>query len=271
MEENYSVLMSIYEKDNSEYLQGAIDSMLNQTIKPEQFVLVVDGPITEELEWKVKVYAENPIFTIVRIKKNGGLANALNTGLEYCRNDLVARMDADDISLPKRCEAELKMFANYSNLVVCGCNIDEFYEEPSNIHASRIVPAKYDEIKKFGKKRQPFNHPTVMYKKGFIKEIGGYPLIRRKEDFDLFSRILVSGAYVRNIDKSLYLYRADEKNYLRRKSKENVKAALYVYTLHKKRGGCSWIDYIVICGAEVLFYILPLNIMKILSDKLLRK
>lgn len=269
--QKYSVLMSVYEKDNPEYLIMAINSMLNQTVPPSQFVIVEDGPLQNELINVLDKYKKNDIFTIVKIEKNGGLANALNIGLEKCKNELVARMDADDISLPERCEKELILFNKYENLVVCGCNIDEFYDNISDVRTSRIVPSKYEDIKKFGRKRQPFNHPTVMYKKSKIIELGGYPNFRRKEDFDLFSRVIVSGAYARNINESLYLYRANENNYLRRKSKENMLAALKVYGLHRNRNGCRWMDYIEMCGAEILFYILPVRIMKIISDKVLRQ
>lgn len=269
--EKYSVLMSVYEKDNPEYLRMAINSMLNQTVSPNQYVVVKDGPLSDELNNVINEYKNDPIFTIVSSKENNGLAHALNIGLKCCKNELVARMDADDISLPERCEKELKLFEKFEDLVVCGCNIDEFFNDISDIRTSRVVPSQYEEIRKFGRKRQPFNHPTVMYKKSKIQELGGYSKLRRKEDFDLFSRIIVSGAFVRNIDESLYLYRANENNYLRRKSKENMQAALKVYKRHKSRGGCGCLDYIAMCIAEVFFYLLPVKVMKAVSDRVLRK
>lgn len=264
--------MSVYEKDNPEYLQLAIDSMLNQSVRPSQFVLVIDGKIGQELQRVIDNYdVAEDIFSVVRLEKNSGLANALNIGLEHCSNNLVARMDADDISLPDRCEKELSYFEKYDDLAVCGCNIDEFYDDIHDIRTSRVVPGEYENIVRFSHKRQPFNHPTVIFKKDIVLKVGGYPELRRKEDFDLFSRIIASGAYVRNVDESLYLYRANENNYLRRKSKENMKAALQVYKLHRRRGGCGLIDYIVICSAEIMFYIMPKGLMRIVSDKLLRK
>lgn len=272
-DKQYSVLMSVYIEDKCEYVKLAIDSMLNQTVKPEQYVIVKDGKVNDDIEKLLIEYdKEYPnLFTIVKIKNNSGLANALNEGIKVCRNELVARMDADDISLPERCEKELEMFIDNPNLAVCGCNIDEFYDNKNNIKSSRVVPCEYEDIKNFGRKRQPFNHPTVMYKKTVIEEVGGYPDLRRKEDFDLFSRIIVSGAYVRNIDESLYLYRANINNYLRRKSKENMKAALEAYKLHRDRKGCGMFDYIEICTAEIIFHFLPIGIMKVVSDKILRK
>lgn len=268
----YSVLMSVYDKDKSEYLKMSIASMLNQTIPPEQFVLVIDGPIKEGIERIVDEYSDKEkLFTVVRLTENEGLANALNIGLRYCRNELVARMDADDISLPERCERELELFRKYPELVICGCNIDEFYDDEYHVKTSRNVPSKYEEILRFARRRQPFNHPTVIYKKSIIIKCGGYQKLKRKEDFDLFSRILASGYYARNVNQALYLYRADENNYRRRKSKKNVVSAFYVYKRHLKRKGCSVFDFMIMCGGEIIFFILPYKLMRILSDKMLRK
>lgn len=270
---NYSVLMSVYAKDNPEYLTLAIESMLNQTIRPEQFVIVQDGPLPDSLEKVISTYEEkeSQLFTVVRLKKNGGLANALNVGLTNCRNELVARMDADDISLPLRCEKELEKFAENDNLVICGCNIDEFYDTPQNVRTSRVVPSKYKDILKFMRRRQPFNHPTVIYKKSKVIEAGGYPKLRRKEDFDLFSRMLARGYYALNVDESLYLYRANEQNYARRKSWVNTKSAIYVYKLHYIRRGCTLIDCVSISLAEIFFWIMPAKIVARISDIFLRR
>lgn len=272
-DKQYSVLMSVYIKDKCEYVKSAIDSMLNQTVKPEQYVIVEDGEIGGDIKELLSGYKKEypDMFTIVKIKNNSGLANALNEGLKVCRNELVARMDADDISKPERCEQELNLFNEYENLDICGCNIDEFYSSPEKVQSSRIVPYEYEEIKRFMKRRQAFNHPSVMYKKTKVIENGGYPLLKRKEDFDLFSKMINNGCYAMNINKSLYLYRADKGNYMRRKSLTNVKSSIYVYWRHLKRGGCSIIDFLIICGGEILFYMLPYQVMKPVSDKLLRE
>lgn len=271
--EKYSVLMSVYINDRATFVKKSIDSMLNQTIKPEQYVIVEDGELEEETEKIIDNYKKKypDLFEIVKIEDNMGLANAMNMGIEHCRNELIARMDADDISLPNRCEEELGMFEKYENLSVCGCNIKEFDGEETNIKRLRVVPENYEDIVKFFRKRQPFNHPTVMMKKSVVQECGCYVNLRRKEDFDLFSRIVTSGYYVRNIAEPLYLYRADENNYKRRKSKENMKSAIYVYKKHWKRKGCSLFDFLIISLAEIVFLILPNKFMKIVSNKVLRK
>lgn len=270
--EKYSVLMSVYEKDNPEYLAASIESMLNQTIRPEQFVLVVDGAVPEPIEQTIQSYERNTeLFTVVRLQKRGGLGNALNQGMQHCRNELVARMDADDISLPERCELELQLFREEPELAVVGCAIAEFYGTPDDIRTYRVVPESYEAVRRFMRKRQAVNHPTVIYKKSEVVKVGGYEPLQRKEDFDLFSRMIAGDCRIQNLSVPLYLYRADENNYYRRKSKENLKSSIYVYRRHLKRGGCSIADFLVICTAEVLFFLLPYPAMKYLSDKILRK
>ena len=132
---NYSVLMSVYDKEKPEYLKQSIESMLNQTVKPEQFVVVEDGALNKSLSDIIDKYKAdfNELFTIVKLQVNGGLGNALNQGLKACRNELVARMDSDDISLPRRCEKELKLFLDNPELSIVGTNIDEFWDNPNEI------------------------------------------------------------------------------------------------------------------------------------------
>lgn len=269
----YSVLMSVYAKDKPENLKAAVDSMLDQTVPPDQFVVVIDGVVPDELMDVISRYKNEymAVFTVVPLLENGGLGNALNEGLKYCRNDLVARMDADDISLPTRCEKELEMFEKDRMLSICGCNIDEFCESTDNIKHSRVVPEAHEEIKKFMRRRQPFNHPTVIYRKSEVLASGGYEKLRRKEDFDLFSKMLSRGCRAANVGESLYLYRADTESYERRKSWQNLKNAVYVYRRHLGRRSCSVLDYVILCGAELIFVMLPNRIMKKLSDKMLRE
>lgn len=271
-EMKYSVLMSVYAKDNPEYLSEAINSMLAQTVLPEQFVIVIDGPVSDKLKQVIRKYQHDydNLFTILPLKHNGGLGNALNVGLRYCRNELVARMDADDISLPERCEKELWEFVKHPELAICGCNIDEFEGQPKNVLASRIVPVSDKEIKKMMRRRQAFNHPTVIYKKSAVLKEGGYIAIKRKEDFDLFSKMMTAGNLARNLKESLYLYRVNSDNYKRRKSWNNFKSGVYVYWKHLERKGCSVCDFLFVFVSELFFFLAPYPIAKAFSDKFLR-
>ena len=270
---NYSVLMSVYAKDNPEYLTLAIESMLNQTIRPEQFVIVQDGPLPDSLEKVISTYEEkeSQLFTMVPLEKNCGLGRALNEGLMYCRNDLVARMDADDISLPARCARELELFAQNQSLSICGTNIDEFYDTPDNVQTIRRVPSKYEDIKKMIRRRQPFNHPTVMFKKSEVLRCGSYGNLKRKQDYDLFSRMINMGCYACNIDESLLKFRADKDNYKRRKSWQYVKSSMDVALLNYKRGYSNILDLAYILLGQMILFIMPLKVMTKISDKMLRE
>lgn len=271
--EKYSVLMAVYSKDSPDELKQSIESMLSQTVVCDQFVIVQDGPIGEELNKVIDDYVSNcpDLFTLVKLEKNYGLGIALDEGLSACRNDLVARMDADDISLPERCEKLLKLFEENPNLAIAGTNIDEFYDDPTKIVSSRIVPYDYDSIRKFIRRRSPFNHPTVMFRKSEVIRCGGYGKMKRKQDFDLFARMLNMNCYALNINESLLLFRSNENNFKRRKSWEYCKSYIYVEKENYKRGYCSMWDLIVVIVGQLVMLIAPMWLVKILSNKFLRK
>ena len=270
---NYSILMSVYEKENPEFLVQSIESMLKQTVFPEQFVIVKDGPLTSELDEMLKKYEEQypQLFTIVPLEQNSGLAVALDTGLAQCRNELVARMDSDDISLPERCEKQLARFENNLRLTVLGTNIDEFNESPENVKRSRVVPSEYEQILKMIRRREPFNHPTIMFKKSEVIRCGGYGKLRRCQDFDLFSRMMNMGCYAENINESLLLFRANESNYKRRKGKKSTEGYMTVMKLNYKRGFCSWTDMLYARTAQFALAVMPTGLMKWVSNTFLRK
>lgn len=270
--QKYSVLISLYHKENPEWFCESMDSMLKQTIKPNQIVLVLDGPVGDQLEEKVRFYENSyeHLIDILRLKSNVGLGKALDKGLQICANELVARMDTDDISLPSRCEKQLEKFQQDDELTLIGTNIDEFYDEPSNIVSSRVVPSTHEEIKTFIKRRSPFNHPSVMFKKSVVQDVGGYGKLRRKQDLDLFSRIINSGYKAENINESLLLFRSNKNNFKRRKSWSYVKSYIYAQYTIFKRGDCSIVDFLYVVFGQLTLYVLPLPILKKVSNRFLR-
>ena len=270
---NYSVLMSVYDKEKHEYFEQSIQSMLQQTAKPEQFVIVEDGILNEDLQKIIKKYkSESPdLFTIVPLKQNVGLGRALDYGLRACRNELVARMDSDDISLPQRCEKQLNVFSKDKQLAIVGTNIDEFWDNPKEIKCSRVVPSEPEEIKKQIGRIQPFNHPTVMYKKSEVIRCGGYGKMKRKQDRDLFSRMINMGCKARNIDESLLLFRSNADNYKRRKSWTYCKSTIDVTMKIYQRGHCSLGDLAYVTAGQIALFLMPMPIMKFVSDNVLRK
>ncbi len=265
--------MSVYAKENPDYLRMSIESMLDQTMAPDQIVIVKDGRLTDELDEVISYYESRypDIFTIVPLEKNVGLGRALNEGLKRCRNELVARMDTDDISVKERCELQVQEFLKNEELSIVGGIIDEFYVEPSNVIASRVVPLKNEDILKFSRRRNPFNHPTVMYKKSAVLECGGYGNNRLTEDYELFVRMLRKGYMGMNTNKTLVLFRADE-NYLKRrkkwiKCKENIAIIYHLW----KQGHSGLFDLIIVALSSLIVYIMPLWFMKWVYHTFLRK
>ena len=220
--EKYSVLMSLYKKEKPEYLQLAIDSMLNQTVKPDEIVLVEDGPLTDELYAVLDEYGDK--LTRVRNEKNLGLGLALNVGLRACRNELVARMDTDDISKPERCEEQLRYFEQHPETDIVGGDIAEFIGDETNIIGKRMVPQTDAEIREYMKKRCAFNHMSVMYKKTAVEAAGGYQDWFWNEDYYLWIRMWLNGAVFGNTGTVLVNVRTGEEMYQRRGGKKYFKS-----------------------------------------------
>jgi glycosyltransferase involved in cell wall biosynthesis len=265
--------MPIYIKEKPRYFEQSIESMLAQTVKPEQIVIVKDGYLNDELDSVIKKYTTRyfGLFTIVTLETNQGIGKALDIGLKSCRNELVARMDTDDISLPVRCEKQLKMFEKYPELGLLGSNVDEFYDESENVKSTRRVPSDYESIVKFMRRRSPFNHPTVMFRKSEVVRCGGYGQMRKRQDLDLFARMLNMGCFALNVDESLLLFRSNEDNFKRRKSWENCMSYIEVIKGNWRRGYCSFTDYLYVAVTQTLIWIMPVGLFKWISNKFLRE
>lgn len=271
--EKYSVLMSLYVKEKPEYLRPAIDSMIHQSVAPDEIVIVEDGPLNDELYSVIDEYTEKypNLFNIVVNEKNMGLGLALNVGLKNCKNELVARMDTDDISKPERCEKQLRVFAQKPELSIVGSFVDEFYSSADQVVSVRAVPEKHDDIYNFAKKRSAFNHPAVMYRKSKVLENGGYSDLRRNQDVDLFGRMLFSGCKAENIGESLLCFRSNDDLAKRRKSWENTKS--YIDTIKRfwKMGYASFGDYALIAVAQTGMFLMPVKVQHWVYKTFLRK
>lgn len=271
--EKYSVLMSLYIKENPDYLRLAIDSMLNQTVTPNEIVIVEDGPLNDGLYEVISEYIEKypDLFNIVVSEKNIGLGLALNEGLKACKNELVARMDTDDISKPQRCEKQLKVFRSKPELSIVGSFVDEFYSSPSQVVSTRAVPEKHEDIYNFAKKRSAFNHPAVMYRKSKVLEFGGYADLRRNQDVDLFGRMLFAGCKAENIGESLLWFRSNDALAKRRKSWENTKSYIDTVKRFWKMGFASFSDYLIVAIAQTGMFLMPIKLQHWIYKKFLRK
>lgn len=266
--EKYSVLMSLYKQEHPDYFRLALDSMLNQTVKPDEIVLVEDGPLTDELYAVVEEYKSH--LTVVVNERNLGLGLALNNGLKVCRNELVARMDTDDISKLDRCEKQLKRFEEKPELSIVGSYIDEFVGDPSNVISQRKVPLTSEAIYNFAKRRSAFNHPAVMYRKSSVLAEGGYNDLKRNQDVDLFGRMLFAGYKAENIGEALLWFRSSDELVARRKSWQNTKS--YIGTIMKfwKMGYSSFSDYMKVVIAQTGMFLLPASMQNWVYKTFLR-
>ncbi|MDY5382765.1 MAG: glycosyltransferase, partial [Megasphaera elsdenii] len=195
MPANYSVLMSVYYKEHPDYLRQSMQSIYDQTVPTDDFVLVSDGPLTPELDAVIADMQQQfgSRLHVCRLSKNGGLGKALNFGIGQCKNDLVARMDSDDVSRPDRCQRQLAIFHDHPEYSLVSGIVEEFSDTITNVSVRRIVPEHQDDIIVFAKKRNPFNHPCIMYKKSAVQAVGSYQDFYLLEDYYLWIRMLQHG------------------------------------------------------------------------------
>ena len=238
-DKKFSVAMCVYGGDNAEHFQTAVESVLNQTIVPNEIVLVVDGPVPEVLDNVIHKYEELDFFRVIRFAENQGHGNARRAGLLVCANELVALMDADDICMPSRFEKQLEKFLLDNALDIVGGNISEFVGSPENVIAKREVPANDTDIKEYMRERCPMNQMTVMFKKSSVQSVGGYLDWYCDEDYYLWIRMAMANKKFANIPEVLVNVRVGEEMYQRRGGLKYFKseAKLQKYMLDKQMIG----------------------------------
>ena len=269
--ENYSVLMSVYFKEQPNNLRQAMESMRQQTAPTDDFVLVCDGPLTDDLDAVINEEQEKfePILHVLRLEKNEGLGNALNEGLKLCRNELVARMDSDDISRPERCEKQLELFERYSDISLSSGAVSEFIDDLADPTGKREVPITDEEIRIFSRKRNPMNHPCVMFKKSAVEHSGGYKeTYHLFEDYYLWVRMLMKGFKARNTKDVLLDMRSPTDMYLRRGGKKYADDMLRFHQWMKKSGWSSEVDYLTGAVPHAVVCVLPNGARKLVYGKL---
>ena len=260
--EKYSVLMSVYAKEKPEHLRASIDSILKQTVSADDFVLVCDGFLTPELEEVISELGGG--LNVVRLSENVGLAAALAAGLLHCANDLVMRMDSDDVAVPTRAEKQLLAMENAD---LCGGTAAEFERDIADSVSRRELPSGHDEIVRFARRRNPFNHPTVMFRKSLVEKAGGYsgdfPLA---EDYYLWVRMISAGARCANVSDVLVYMRVGDGLYKRRSGRKYYKDMKKFYRYLYKSGFSAYKDYFICTRAQLMGSLFPK-----LTRKLLRK
>lgn len=214
----FSVAMSVYKSDNPDFFDRALSSITDeQTIIPNEIVLVVDGPVNDEINAVIDKYeSKYEIFKVIRLEQNGGLGNALKIAVENSSNELIARMDSDDVSVSTRFEEQLKYFETNPEIDIVGGDITEFIGEENNIVGKRSVPLSNESIREYMKTRCAMNHVSVMYKKKAVESAGGYQDWFWNEDYYLWIRMWLNGAVFANTGSVLVNVRVGEEMYQRR-------------------------------------------------------
>lgn len=271
MKQQFSVLMSIYIKEQPKYVRQCFDSLLKQTVLADEWIIVEDGPLTNELYEILEEYEERYVGLIKRIalKQNVGLGLALNEGILHCTYDLIARMDTDDVSRKDRFEKQLKEFEENPQLDICGSHILEFEDSINKITSYRKVPIEDSDIKKYQKRRDAFNHMTVMYKKNAVLNAGNYQHAMLMEDTLLWVNMILTGAQCANVDDYLVWARTGKNLYERR----GGWTYFHRYCNGRKKiletGYISYWDYIITILAQLIVAMVPSQIRKKIFQDLL--
>jgi glycosyltransferase involved in cell wall biosynthesis len=270
---SFSVLMSVYHKEDSLYLKEAIKSILCQTKVPSEIVLVKDGPLTSELEAVIKEFVESykNLFKIVPLKQNVGLGKALEIGLKECTYPLVGRMDSDDLSLENRFEKQLDFLENHLEYDVVGAWIEEFDEDPGVVKAVRRVPEHHEEIFKLGKYRNPMNHVTVMFRKDKVIESGSYQSLLWFEDYYLWFRMIKDSKRFYNLQESLVKVRGGTDMLKRRGGIKYIKYEFLLQKIFLESKYINVVEFIYNLSVRVGTRILPNNVRGLIYTKVLRK
>jgi glycosyltransferase involved in cell wall biosynthesis len=239
----FSVLLPVYAGDDPRFLERAFRSVTDeQTLRPAEVVVVRDGPVGTPLAAVLaalpEVAAESGVqVQVVELVDNVGLARALERGLAACSHDVVARMDADDVSLPDRFARQVALVAQGYDLV--GSAIQEFADEDSP-GIVRVPPLTSDEVARASRFVSPFNHPSVVYRASVVGRAGGYEHLPLMEDYWLFVRMLATGARACNLAEPLVLYRVGAGAYARRGGLRLLRSELRLQVLMRRSGWTSW-------------------------------
>lgn len=269
-----SVVMSVYFKENPIYLKQSLESVINQTLRPNEIVLVKDGPLTIELESIINEYEENysEIFQVIALPENKGLANALNVGINNAKYSLIARMDSDDICFNDRFEKQVKVL-NEFNLDILGGQIVEFGKDTSDVISRRIVPCEHSEIVKLLKFRSPFSHPTILFKKEVFDALKGYDSTIFPEDYDFFVRAYLKNFKFGNIPDEVLWFRLGENKSDAIKRRWGVSYAKNEFNLYKKFLNINfynYFDFLKVVFLKIPIRLLPFFMFKFIYFKMAR-
>ncbi len=267
-----SVLMSVYIKEKPEYLRAALESIVKQTYPVDEILLIEDGPLTEELYEVLNEYKEKypKVLHTFAFKQNQQLGRALAKGVTLCRNELIARMDTDDIAMPKRIARQVTYMNAHPEVHVLGGSIREF-NDAGTTDRVKTMPKTQKEILSYVKNRNPLNHMTVMFRKSAILEVGNYQHFPYLEDYSLWSRMLAKGYQIRNLDSILVKARTSMDLVRRRSGWKYFKDFARLRKFQHELGLTTIIEYIISMTGTFIVLMQPGFIKELAYKKILRK
>jgi len=266
----FSVLLSVYSKENPLYLKDALKSIYNQTVLPSEVVLVKDGFLTPSLDLVIEEFNKiHSNLKVISLTENKGLGFALNEGLKHCSYEWIARMDTDDICFPNRFEEQLKIIKKFPNVSFISSIIAEFQDSVDNIISHRNLPEIHENIYSYAKKRCPLNHPAVMYKKQAVIDSGGYREF--PEDYHLWVRALMKGYKFYNIQKPLLYFRINLDTIRRRGGWKYAISEMKHQKEFLKMGFISYPEYMRNCFIRFCTRIIPVQVRQFFYLKILHR
>ena len=255
-----TVLMSVYKNENPDYFQTAMDSILNQTLQPDEIILIRDGEVPQELQAVINKYiCDKRTFTYIPLNENKGLGNALRIGVERSRNELIARMDTDDIAVERRLALQLDAFEKDPKLALVGGQIIEFEESPDNPTGKRMVPVHHQDILQFMRTRSPFNHMSVMFRKSSVLNAGNYKPLYYLEDYYLWCRMALDGYKFSNLSDTLAYVRVGSEMYHRRGGYKYFKSWKQLEKYKYRHNMTNIWQYMITLGARFSVQVLMPN------------
>ncbi|HEY0773166.1 MAG TPA: glycosyltransferase, partial [Nocardioidaceae bacterium] len=266
----FSLLLSTYGGDDPGFLRAAfVSTVQEQTRPPDEVVLVQDGPVPDALAAEIShLVTTSPVpVRHVVMEDNVGLGPALDRGLEACAHEIVARMDADDISRSDRFEMQLPLVEAGADIV--GSGLYEMGSSVDDVVGRRTPPTDPEEIRKVIRFRDPFNHPTVVYRKSAVLGAGGYTDMALMEDYLLFTRMVEAGARPANIAEPLVYYRVGAGAYARRGGVELLRSELALQRRFRDLGITSRGEYLRNVAVRGGYRLVPESVRKVAYRSLL--
>ena len=270
----FSVLISIYFKEQPEHLNQCLESIWdNQTVKPSEIILIEDGPLTSELDHMIEFWKEKlvDVLKVTKLAENVGTGKAKNIGLQQCMNEIVAIVDTDDISVTDRFEKQISIISKDPELAILGGQSVEFIDDPSCPSGIRNVPLTDRELRQYVKKQSPFNNMTIAYRKSKILDVGGYQHHYWMEDYNLFLRVIAKGYKVSNLPDVLVYARIDNGMHGRRRGFEYIKSEKQLLDLKKQLKIQSPFYANMYFIVRSAFRLMPANLLGKIYNRFLRK